>query len=189
MPLPQRPTPLYLQTDIIIIMLLALAYPELEKDDYEWIQGVRKKEDELYFDVVEPHFTLVFPGHSAENEELLAFVKSLLTDTKPIQFTVRGALVVKDSFNDYWHTFLVPDEGNSDIIQLHDRLYTGPLKKDLLLEIPFIPHIGIGSSKDSAKMKRLADKLNEDNISITGTISSVDLVDNDSIKTVESVKL
>lgn len=41
--------------------LLVLAYPELSKNDYDWIQDFRRKHDELYYKIVEPHFTIVFP--------------------------------------------------------------------------------------------------------------------------------
>ena len=41
--------------------LLVLSYPEIEKKHYDWIQTLRKDNDELYYNVVEPHFTIVFP--------------------------------------------------------------------------------------------------------------------------------
>ena len=41
--------------------LVVLAYPEIAESDYERIQNFRKHHDELYYRVVEPHFTLVFP--------------------------------------------------------------------------------------------------------------------------------
>ncbi len=41
--------------------LLVVAYPELSKSDYDRIQAFRQMHDPLYYDVVEPHFTIVFP--------------------------------------------------------------------------------------------------------------------------------
>lgn len=170
-------------------MNIVVAYPAVDQPDYDWIQGIRENKDELYFDVVEPHFTLVFPGHSVENAVLKEHVRDVVLQQKPIEFVLRSLLVVKDSFNEYWHTFLVPDEGNSEIIKLHDRLYTGPLVDDLLLEIPFIPHIGIGSNKDKVKAKQLADELNANNIQIQGSIDTIALIDAESIETIEKIEL
>lgn len=54
---------------------------------------------------------------------------------------------------------LVQDEGFSEVVRLHDKLYTVILALELRLDIPFYPHIGIGSSTDVLACKRLADDL------------------------------
>ncbi|MCS6846165.1 MAG: hypothetical protein RMN52_00450 [Anaerolineae bacterium] len=41
--------------------LLVLAYPELSNADRECIRAFRERYDPLYYPVVAPHFTLVFP--------------------------------------------------------------------------------------------------------------------------------
>ena len=40
---------------------LVLAYPELTSESFDRIQSYRKDNDELFFNVVNPHFTIVFP--------------------------------------------------------------------------------------------------------------------------------
>jgi hypothetical protein len=85
--------------------------------------------------------------------------------------------MVKDTFSEYTDVFLVPDEGNSQIINLHDKLYTGIIRKDLRLDVPFIPHIGIGASERAEEAKELSDNLNKQNICIEGKITELDLVE------------
>jgi hypothetical protein len=70
----------------------------------------------------------------------------------------------------------VPDEGHSKIIKLHDRLYTGVIESEIRLDIPFIPHIGIGNSLDAHSCKQLVDRLNADRFEIRGRVDQLDLI-------------
>ena len=60
----------------------------------------------------------------------------------------------------YAHIFLVPDEGFGHLIRLHDRLYSDRLNSELRLDIPFIPHLTVGSGLELQKAKALSDQLN-----------------------------
>ncbi|MCP2519846.1 hypothetical protein NLC82_01235 [Candidatus Aminicenantes bacterium AC-335-A11] len=55
--------------------LLVLAFPEISKHDYEAIQNYRKENDELYYGVVEPHFTIVFPIFDIGENEFISEIK------------------------------------------------------------------------------------------------------------------
>jgi hypothetical protein len=55
--------------------LLVLSYPDLTHADSTWIQSIRAKHDQLYYDVVEPHFTFVFPISSLDLDTFVAHVK------------------------------------------------------------------------------------------------------------------
>jgi hypothetical protein len=92
-----------------------------------------------------------------------------------IQFVCRCATVVPDAFSDNWFVFLVPDEGYSEIVKLHDRLYVGPLSRHLRLDLPFIPHIGVKTSKDRFACKQLADDLNKRGFALPGSLSKLTL--------------
>jgi 2'-5' RNA ligase len=153
---------------------LVLAYPKLNREDYNWIQSVRKEYDNRYFNVVEPHFTIVFPLFNYNFKELEKHIANVCDNCKPIQFTIRAASVVKDSFSDYTDVLLVPDEGNSQIIKLHDKFYSGIISTDLRIDIPFIPHIGVGANKNPKESKLLCDKLNNKNICIQGIINELE---------------
>ena len=171
--------------------LLVLAYPELKEQDYDWIQAYRKKYDELYHDVVAPHFTIVFPVFNFGEEDFVKEIKTQSLDLHKIEFEIKCATINKDSFQDVNHEFLVPDKGNSEIIKLHDKLYSGKLFSNLKLDIDFIPHIGIGNAREVLKCKKRVDELNKRRINIKGIISKLNIVcyKNDQINTICKIEL
>ena len=172
--------------------LLVLAYPELASSDYERIQEFRKHNDELYYHVVEPHFTLVFPLPAdwiADN-----FISEIMNQKRgiqPFEFCIRCATLNKDAFNDYYHTFLVPDEGYSKILKLHDKLYADKLFPHRALHVDFIPHIGIGNSKDPLRCIEMVEYWNKVELAMSGRITILDVVnyENDTVQTVQRISL
>jgi hypothetical protein len=85
----------------------------------------------------------------------------------------------------------VPDEGYSEIVKLHDKLYDGPLAPELRLDIPFIPHIGIGNAIDPFACKKLADELNRKAFEIDGRIETLDVTwyEENKVETLERIEL
>lgn len=159
--------------------LVVLSYPVLSEPDYSWIQTVREKHDPLHHALVAPHFTFVFPDREEEVQSLADHVRAQSRGFGPIPFILRCASVVKDAFNETTHVFLVPEEGYGAMIRLHDALYRGRLAAKLRLDIPYIPHIGIGTSTDPQACKRLADQLNGQSLAVRGTIQKLDIASYD----------
>lgn len=170
---------------------LVLAYPELKGTDFETIQNYRKDKDGLFFNVVNPHFTVVFPMSGILQEEFIAEVKDQCTAFTKFDFTIRCATINKDAFSDYFHTFLVPDEGYSIFIKLHDKLYSNKFKSSLRLDIDFVPHIGIGNSLDKFACKKMVDEWNEKEFSISGRISHLTIVkyENNCVTKIKDIEL
>ena len=156
--------------------LLVIAYPELNVIDYNRIQGFRALHDLLYYGIVEPHFTFVFPGRDMDVNQFIAEIESKAANTKSIHFILRTATINKDAFSDYYHIFLVPDEGNGRMIRLHDKLYSGSLHSQFLLDIDFIPHITVGNSTEANHCKALADEWNQEEFSFPGVIKQLSVV-------------
>lgn len=106
-------------------------------------------------------------------------------------FIIRCATINKDAFSDYYHIFLVPDEGYSRIIKLHDKLYSDKLKNNLCLDLDFIPHIGIGNSIDKYTCKKMVDEWNEKDFSISGRITHLTIVNykNSIVTELEDIEL
>lgn len=156
--------------------LLVIAYPTLSPDDTNRIQNFRALHDRLYYDVVPPHFTLVFPVSNWSQEKFIREIKSRAFVVQTFSFVLRCATVNKDSFSPHYHTFLVPDEGYSHFVKLHDLLYSGLLSNDLRLDIDYIPHIGVGNDTDPQTCKRLANDWNASGFGIRGEINSLTVV-------------
>jgi 2'-5' RNA ligase len=171
---------------------LALSYPELEANDFQWIQTYRAANDARFFKVVDPHFTLVFPvGDAISGHTFASEVKTRLAGVGRIDFELAVAVVNRDAFDNYWHEFLVPEKGFSAIVRLYYKLYSGLFAPHQRLDIDFIPHIGIGNDDDIGRAKRRVDEINRREIRIAGTIARVDVVEyrDDAVKTLEQFPL
>ncbi|MFW5645459.1 MAG: 2'-5' RNA ligase family protein, partial [Bacteroidota bacterium] len=103
--------------------LAVCAYPELKNDDYTEIQKFRKEHDE-YYSVIEPHFSFVFPVEGVKQAEFIEEIEKKSEGFEKIHVEIRCTTVNKDAFLDIYHLLLVPDKGYSNIVKLHDRLYS-----------------------------------------------------------------
>ena len=109
---------------------LVVAYPEISKTDFEEIQNFRSQHDALYYHLVQPHFTIVFPIDNIPENVFRAEVISKAKTFSKFSFVLRSAVVNKDAFSNQFHIFLVPDEGFSALIKLHDlKCIAIPLKR------------------------------------------------------------
>lgn len=171
--------------------LLVVSYPTISDDNFSWIQDIRRQHDELNFRAIAPHFTFVFPIIDIDLEKLISHVKQFTQNTQPFEFVIRCAVLCNDTFSRYTHVFLVPDEGYSNIVKLHDLLYTGVIANELRLDIPFIPHIGIANSLDVYGCKHLVDRINGRQFEIRGKVDRLDVIlsQGERTETIESVKL
>jgi 2'-5' RNA ligase len=89
---------------------------------------------------VEPHLTLVFPFASDRSpEELLAHMRHAVQGIAPFEVTLHGPIPSGDEY-----LFLAVQRGHDGLVALHDRLYTGILRKFLNPDIPYRPHLTVG---------------------------------------------
>ena len=95
----------------------------------------------------------MFPTLDISENQFISHTEEAVKNFKEFYFVLRCAQIVKDSFSDYAALFLIPKEGYRIFVKLNDTLYTGILGKDLRLNIPFIPHLGIANSIDAKKMQ------------------------------------
>ena len=158
---------------------LVLAYPDIEQSDYDWIQSVRKKEDKRYYGVVDPHFTILFPSNKLNLDDFILHAKKNTGGFQAFEISLDSARVVEDDSKEFFHAFLIPSNGFDEINKLHDALYTGSLESELRHDIPFIPHVGIGTNKDRREIKKLVDDINTSNKRITGSVNKLSVVEYD----------
>jgi len=155
--------------------LLAICYPKLNPADRVWIQAIRRRYDSN-FNLVGPHISLVFEISNIGSDEFIAHIRSACRNFAKIEFNLRCATVMPGIANENYYLFLVPDQGNSEIVRLHDRLYTGLFAKHLRLDIPFVPHITVGILQNAQSCKEIADAVNQEHFNIVGTIETVDII-------------
>ena len=169
--------------------LALVAYPLLEEADRQWIESIRGRHDPQASRIA-AHFTLVFPVEVAV-EPVVEHTSARLLDARSIRFVLRRAEALPDRLGGGCHVFLVPEEGRDEIVALHDRLYEGVLLPYLRDDMPFLPHITVGGCGDLGECERLAEALNGGELTVCGTVSSIDLVEvrNDDVKTLTTVRL
>jgi 2'-5' RNA ligase len=155
------------------IALLVLTYPQLSRSDFDWVQSFRALHDKRHYHFVNPHFTIVFPVFNIERDTFIDHVEKKVQNFGKIDFVLRCSTIVKDSFSEYTDIFLVPDEGFSRIVRLHDTLYTGLLNSELRLDVPFIPHIGIGGYVDPLICKKYSEELNMKHFAVAGQLDHI----------------
>lgn len=171
--------------------LAVVNYPTLSNEDQAWIQTVREEHDKLYFHVIDPHFTLVFPTENIDQALLIEHVRKRVDSFEPFEVVFRCAIVGDPDFQEHAHVFLVPDEGFSEVVKLHDRLYMGLLRPELRLDLPFLPHVGIANAREVETCKDLVDALNAENFEIRGKVEQLEVIGYDGAKvwTLERITL
>ncbi len=176
---------------LVMRTLYTLAYPTLPEADLGFLQRFRREHDVPYRDVVAPHFTLVFGCSEVAEAEYSKHVAAVAEAASSVRFSCRYAMLGADHQDDTAYVFLVPDEGYSQLSLLHDRLYTGALAAYLRLDVPFIPHITIGTLAERREAKRLCVALNERGIGIHGSVEAltVGALENGKVKNLASFRL
>jgi 2'-5' RNA ligase len=107
------------------------------------INAIRAKYDPLA-NLIPPHVTLVFPFESNVSTEVLAeHMKESTGTLKPFRIVMTGVTGAEGEY-----LFLNVKVGNDQIIQLHDKLYTGVLRQYLYRNLTYTPHLTIGRVKD-----------------------------------------
>jgi 2'-5' RNA ligase len=157
-------------------ILFTLAYPVLSAMDRAMIRAVRVEHDRPKVHRVEPHFTIAFGASGIDDGDYLEHVRKITAASRRIAFHCRHVTLGADESGEGGYVFLVPDEGNSALSILHDRLYSGPLASSLRIDLPYVPHITIGRCSERRKAKELCDELNARTLSIAGSVEALTVV-------------
>lgn len=155
--------------------LTVVSYPDFPSHDHNWIESFREAHD-AYFTLIPAHLTLVFPVFNWERKEFIRDINRQVRGSGPYQLKIKCAIRNNDLTSDLWHVLLVPDEGFSETVKLHDRLYGKKFTQKKKLNLDFIPHIAIGNSKDPLICKQLINKVNSMNININTNIKKLNII-------------
>jgi hypothetical protein len=79
-------------------LLLVVNYPTISKEDFEWIQHLRREHDRLNFSAIDPHFTLVFLIDDIDPEQLVSHIRQSVRDVESFEFVIRCAVLANDAF-------------------------------------------------------------------------------------------
>lgn len=156
--------------------LSVLARPRLTAADAAWVRVLRDRHASgLEAPEIGPHVTLVFPTESTDATTATGHLAVVAGETAAFSLAFRCALPVLDPQSGGTYIYLVPDEGFSTLVRLHDRLYSGPFADALNLDIPYIPHITLGRIAEAKLARALADDLNSQEPEILARLETVEL--------------
>lgn len=150
--------------------LEVIARPHFNKVDLAWLTDIRSRRAGSRGP---PYFTLVFGNLDLELATFTKAVQANVKDIHAIRFRLRSALVVPEPTVRRFHVFLIPDEGFSAILRLHDALHAGPIKAALRRDSPYLPHITVATTSDYDTARNLAFSLNQGVIDIHGHIDAL----------------
>jgi hypothetical protein len=155
------------------VSLLVISYRSLQPADQARIDQLRARQDARSHAISAPHLALVFPVAALGADWLVEHVQGEVSTTSSIAFVLRQAIAVQDILTPLTHTFLEPDEGFGELVVQLDQLYAVRLAAELRPDLPFIPHLTLGSSVDPQVGCQLAQQLNDQRLAIAGSINAL----------------
>lgn len=156
--------------------LVVLGRPRLKPADAAWITALRDRHGgTLAAPEIGAHVTLVFPSDVTDATTATGHLAVVAGDTAPFALAFRCALPVQDPGSGDTYVYLVPDEGFSGLVRLHDRLYSGPFADALRLDIPYIPHVTLARIAEAKLARALADDLNGQEPEIHARLETIEL--------------
>ncbi len=121
------------------------------------IQAVRERFDPLA-NYIAPHITLMFPFESElSTEELREHMIQAIQGVK--RFPVQLGGITGDYREGY--LFLNVKRGNDEIIDLHDRLYSGALESFLYRKVTYCPHVTVGRLEQQTEFDQALEALGD----------------------------
>jgi 2'-5' RNA ligase len=123
-----------------------IIFPQLGSNP-NLIQEIRNQYDSLAHKIA-PHITLVFPFESdISSNKLYQHVRNNLRDFKSFKLTMQRIIQEEN------YLFLDLTQGQKEVIEIHDLLYSGLLSGFLSKQHRYQPHLTVGRFKDSNAVK------------------------------------
>jgi 2'-5' RNA ligase len=137
-------------------------------DGLDLIDQLRRRFDPLA-SKIDAHITLVFPFDSDLSAgQLRAHLQQAIGGMAPFQVRLRGI-----TGHDGEYLFLNVKLGNDQLIDLHDRLYSGPLATYLLSECTYVPHVTVGHLPDRIEFLKALEVASEVSATFQTVVSEV----------------
>ena len=150
--------------------LYTVAFPSLDEADARFIAEIRARHDRQV-SVLGPHFTLLYGSDQVDESAYIDHVRAVAASTMAFQFACLETEPGEDDGRGV--LYLVPELGRMDVVELHDRLCTGPMAPRLRKDRRFVAHITIGHAADLDEAERLCDELNAEGVDIAGSIDAL----------------
>ncbi len=151
-----------------------VAYPTMSDGDREWIECIRARYDPAAARIP-AHVTLVFPLPVTETA-VVDHVSAALRARASIPMTLVRAAAFPDPADGGYRVHLLVGDGNRELVELHDALYEGALSTHRRRDIPFVPHVTVGTHPRLRECERIAREIDDEHRIVRARIDSVDVV-------------
>ena len=158
------------------LVLAAVCIPRFPADAASWLQQLRERYDPKHARLVPPHVTLVFPTDLLAEVPFVAHVVSHLRGANGGTVGFSSAREFEDASAGAHLVYLLPSFGAELLLQLHDKLNSGPLRPRPRSESQYLPHITLGRFSSADTAAAVAAEINETSNPITGGVDAVDIV-------------
>jgi len=155
--------------------LAVVYFPQLKTND---IEKLREKYDPG-FKIILPHITIVSPIFEISENQLIEHVESTSKDI--VSFSIHLTDLIKTSDG---HLFLKVKEGNEQIINVHDKLYSGILNPYIPTDFSFEPHITLGffgMNGDNKLIEEAFVEIEKMNIDVTCNFDCLSIIKGDGL--------
>ena len=115
--------------------LAVVYFPKITSDK---INNFRRKYDPVW-KIIPPHITIVSPISEVSESQLVKHVETVIKNFTSFSIYLTG---LTKTYDDY--LFLLVKEGNKEILNLHNKLYSGVIAPYMPTDFPFVPHITLG---------------------------------------------
>ncbi|HUJ85311.1 MAG TPA: 2'-5' RNA ligase family protein [Burkholderiales bacterium] len=157
-------------------MLAAICIPRFPEEAAFWLQALRARHDPKYARLVPPHVTLVFPTDALPPARFVAHVISSVRAVKSGQVEFLWAREFADEGAHEHLVYLLPGIGADMFLQLHAKLYSGPLDARARCASAYLPHITLGRFSSADAAAAVAAGINAAANRITGAVEAVEIV-------------
>ncbi len=123
--------------------LYAVSFPVLAAADAQLLRDLRARYHPTQADRIGPHFTFVFALPESAQPTLAAQMQGAAAATAPIGFTLHRVEPIADAAAGRAYIALVPHRGHLAMLDLHRRLYEGPLERFREPAARFEPHLTV----------------------------------------------
>ncbi|MFH1311963.1 MAG: 2'-5' RNA ligase family protein [Candidatus Eisenbacteria bacterium] len=114
-------------------------YPRLSGELGDAIDAIRRRHDPTC-GFAKPHITVMFPVPDTVGEpHLIGHIQSVLSNRSPFEIRLGGL----HKSHDHW-LFLTLVEGEEQVKNLYQLLYTGLLAEHRRDDVEFVSHVGLG---------------------------------------------
>lgn len=114
------------------------------KNNLLQFNAFRKKYDPSVY-VIPPHITIISPVDAISENDFIEHVENVIKGVKSFPIHLNGVTKTSDKL-----LFLMVKEGNEELINLHNSLYTGILAPFLPSDFDFSPHVTVGDFENKS---------------------------------------